>query len=83
MDTESALQASASRSTHRSLTHGFVLMSPLLPLSLLTVITIMLSAACDLHPLNKGCTQELGRIERNGYSVHLILEIAEARLGHA
>jgi hypothetical protein len=53
---------------------GFVFLIPLALLSLLMIFAVMGSVACDDLPLNKGCLQELGRIERNGYSVHLMLD---------
>jgi hypothetical protein len=51
---------------------GYVLISPILFLSLLMILS---SVACDLdlHPYCKGsCAQVLGKIEEEGYSVHLI-----------
>ena len=53
---------------------GFIFLIPLALLSLLMIFAVMGSVACDLGPLNKGCLQELGSIERNGYSVHLMLD---------
>jgi hypothetical protein len=51
---------------------GFVVISPLLVLCLLTVLV---AATCDfdLHPYSKGsCLQELQRVEQAGYTVRLI-----------
>lgn len=51
---------------------GLILVSPILLLSLLAIVA---SASCDfdLHPYTQSsCLQELGKIERNRYSVHLI-----------
>lgn len=51
---------------------GFVLVSPLLLFSLLMILA---SVSCDfdLRPYSKNsCLQELDRIEKDGYSVHLI-----------
>jgi hypothetical protein len=53
---------------------GFVFLIPLALFSLLMILVAMGSVACEMHPLNKGCLQELENIERNGYSVHLMLD---------
>lgn len=60
---------------------GFIFLSPLAFLSLFMIFAIIVSVACDLNPLNKGCLQELGRIERDGYSVHLILDECGGAIG--
>lgn len=51
---------------------GFVLISPLLVLCILTAL-LMLAWDFDLHPYAKGsCLQELQRVEQIGYTVRLI-----------
>lgn len=50
---------------------GFILVSPLLLLSLLMILA---AVACDLNPRNKGCRQELQTVRQDGYSVHLVLD---------
>jgi len=52
-----------------------------MPLSLFMVFMIILSAGCELSQMNKGCVQELGQIEEDGYSVHLILEDCGGAIG--
>jgi len=54
---------------------GYVLISPLLLLSVLMLVT-MATCDFDLHPYGKErCLPELGRIEQNGYTVHLIQDL--------
>jgi len=53
---------------------GFVFLIRLALLSLVMIFAVIGPVACDLDALNEGCLQELGRIERNGYSVHLMLD---------
>ncbi|MGA8273940.1 MAG: hypothetical protein WB919_20420 [Candidatus Sulfotelmatobacter sp.] len=51
---------------------GFVLVTPLL---LLCLVMCLITVTCDfyLHPYGKdSCLEELGKIEQNGYSVHLV-----------
>jgi len=54
---------------------GYVLISPLL---LLCVLMLVMMATCDfdLHPYGKeNCLPELGSIEQDGYTVHLIRDL--------